>query len=205
MYRLKINIAQRDWSNFTSNFNNNILLLNYEVVSYALELYTNQKTVEETINQINEYEKFNSFKKMLCTDLVIDKVKSTLKKPKPTALQKPSPRNFAITYDIDNSHNQYFKMTSDYKLLTIDIETKEVSHYLIMQMLDNLKKVQWPKQIGDKNLLRGYHYWNDETKESIEFGGTNPFIVVPKTTIFLNMAKETHTQSVVNTDDAHLF
>ncbi len=205
MYRLKINIAQRDWSNFTSNFNNNILLLNYEVVSYALELYTNQKTVEETINQINEYEKFNSFKKMLCIDLVIDKVKSTLKKPKPAALQKPSPRNFAITYDIDNSHNQYFKMTSDYKLLTIDIETKEVSHYLIMQMLDNLKKVQWPKQIGDKNLLRGYHYWNDETKESIEFGGTNPFIVVPKTTIFLNIAKETHTQSVVNTDDAHLF
>lgn len=205
MYRLKINIAQRDWSNFTSNFNNNVLLLNYEVLNYALEIYAKQKTVEETINEINEYEKFNSFKKMLCIDLVVDKVKSTLKKPKSTALQKPTPRNFAITYDIDNSHNQYFKMTSDYKSLTIDIETKEVSHHLLIQMLDNLKRVQWPKQIGDKNLLRGYHYWNDETKESIESGGTNPFVVVPKTNIFLNMTKETHSQSVVNTDDAHLF
>lgn len=205
MYRLKINIAQRDWSVFTTNFIAYIQLTNMKIFNFALELYNLNKSFEEIIELITQTENLDAFEKMICNDLIIDKVKCTIKKPKLTSLNKPSPRNFNLSYDIDNTYNQYFKMSSDYKNLTIDIETKEVSHFLTLNLLDSLKKMQWPKQIGDKNLLRGYHYWNDITKESIESGGSNPFVVVPKPTIFLNISKEVHTQSVANTDDAHLF
>jgi hypothetical protein len=208
MYKLRIDLAQRDWTILYNSFLAELNVKYVESYRYALEMYSKTSNSIEFLKLLNEKE-ISSFTKYLIKDAVITNT-SRLLKPKHTMFKVPGARTKNLIYDLENNNNLYFNLSASYDEGVILVEVKDLDNDLFKLLRLHLSNVEFPKIIKTNVKFRGYVLWNDIDKTIIEKHGTNPYEIQEKKSqseqiLFTYISKENHTQEVSKTTDKYLF
>jgi hypothetical protein len=209
MYKIRVDLAQRDWSILYNSFLAELNVKYVEAYRFALELYGKSSNAIEFLKSLEEKET-SAFTKYLIKDAVLTTTSSRLVKPKHTYFKVPGTRTKSIVYDCENNNKLYFLLNSSYENATLEIEVKDLDHELFKLFKLHLSNVEWPKVIKTNVKYRGYVLWNDIDKTIIERHGTNPYEIQERKThseqiLSTYISKESHTQEVILSQDKYLF
>lgn len=208
MYKIRVDLAQRDWTSLYNSFLAELNVKYVEAYRYALELYNKTQDLKEFIKNLDEKE-ITSFTKYLIKDATITGT-SRLIKPKHQFFKVPGPRTKNISFDIENKNNLFFTLEANYEDAVITIEIKDLDNELFKLFKLHLLNVEWPKIIKTNIKFRGYVLWNEIDKTIIEKEGTNPYQILEKKSqseqiLSTYISKEIHTQEIIKTQDKYLF
>jgi hypothetical protein len=209
MYKAQINLTRTTWATYRQMYQNIIIEEVEDAFRIALSMYSNpeiyslQPILQNNFDAVCQTNNINEFKKMLI-NINCFNISNPKKFYKPTKaffdsmIPKTNFEALGLKLELEPSKYQ----------INLEISNNPLTNPLYKIFVECMESLMFPNRTDSK--LKGLCCWDEDSKSLITKSGPNPYfpdflIKEDKPIVKTFLSKETHTQSVAQTNDKYLF